>query len=239
MQKEAWEKEYRNPKMITGKDDPQACVLDFLRWLRKKKGVKIENLKFLDLGCGTGRNTNYLADLDQGNQAVGIDISETALKIAEERALKIFNKAPTESIKGKKVEYIRQSMAGSYPFPDKTFDIAIDITSSNSLSQEERGLYIKESHRVLKDNGYFFLRALCKDGDQNAKNLLKISPGKEKDTYFMKELGLFERVFTKEDLISTYSPFFDILEIEKETHYPKVEGRIYKRNFWIVYMIKK
>jgi SAM-dependent methyltransferase len=219
------------------KEEPQACVLNFLRWLRKKQKVPLEKLSFLDLGCGTGRNANYLADLDGTNTAVGIDFSETAITLARERAQKLFGKENQDATT--RAKYFKQSIAEKYPLADGSVDIAIDITSSNSLSGKERQFYVTETSRVLKPGGYFLVRALCKDGDQNAKNLLKLSHGPEKDTYFMSQLGLYERVFTKEDFIATYSPSFKILKLEKETHYPRVEGRLYKRNFWIAYLGKK
>lgn len=225
MQEHIWEKEYKNPKLVTKEADPQSAVLSFLKFLKKKEKMDIQGLSVLDLGCGTGRNSNYIAHL--GNSVVGMDISETALSLAKERAheLHLTN-----------VSYIKQNIGTAYSFNDDTFDIALDVTSSNSLNEAEREIYLKETHRILKSGGYLFVRALCKDGDQNAKTLLKTHPGKEKDTYIMPEFGLTERVFSKEDFISTYSPLFTILELEKITHYSKFKGRIYKRNYWIAYL---
>ncbi len=93
-------------------------------------------------------------------------------------------------------------------------------------------------NRVLKKDGYIFVRALCKDGDDNAKRLLKDSPGKEYDTYIIKEIGLTERVFTKDDLIKTYNKYFRILSLEKKTSYSTFNNRIYKRNYWLIYLTK-
>ena len=82
------------------------------------------------------------------------------------------------------------------------------------------------------------VRTLCKDGDANAKNLLKLSPGPEKDTYVMKELGITERVWSKEDFTKDYSRIFTIISLEKTTHYAQLNGRSYKRNYWVAYMRK-
>jgi len=232
MQEHIWENEYRNPKLVTKHDEPQQAVKDFFKFLKKqakKAGARqvdgeIQPLTVLDLGCGTGRNSNYLAD--QGHTVTGIEISETALKLAKERAEE----------KSLTVTYIKGSIGTPFPFADNSFDVAIDVTSSNSLSEKERAVYLKETSRVLKPGGWLFVRALCKDGDQNAKNLIKTNPGPEKDTYIMPEFGLTERVFSKEDFTSTYSPFFEIIELEKITHYSKFNSRIYKRNYWIGYL---
>src|SRR5690348_2790166 len=90
----AWEREYRNPKLVTKNDGPQSDTLRFLKFLKKEEKYQVENKNILDLGCGTGRNSNYLAD--NGNNVTGIEISKTAIEIAKTRALDL----------GVKVNYI-------------------------------------------------------------------------------------------------------------------------------------
>ena len=124
-------------------------------------------------------------------------------------------------------------------FENNSFDLIIDVTSSNSLNENERQIYVQEAHRVLKSGGNFFVKTLCKDGDHNAKNLIKLSPGPEVDTYIMPEIGLTERVWSKEDFVSYYSRYFIIEKLEKKTNYSRFNGRSYKRNFWLAYMSKK
>ncbi len=228
MQEKVWENEYKKPKLVTMGNEPQVAVKDFLRWLRREQNTPLENLRVVDLGCGNGKNANYIAGLDPTNTAVGIDISETALAHARMYA-------PST----KNATFIKQSIGAPLPFPDTSFSVALDVTSSNSLNEAERATYLKETHRILTPGGFFFVRALSKDGDMNAKTLLKTNPGPEKDTYIMPEFGLVERVFSKEDFIATYSPFFEIIDLKKETHYTKFAGRLYKRNFWIAYLQKK
>jgi SAM-dependent methyltransferase len=232
MQEHIWEKEYRDPKLVTKHDEPQQAVKDFFKFLKKwHKKAKVtlpEVLKVLDLGSGTGRNSNYFAEL--GHEVVGIEIAPTALKIAEVRA---------SELGLKNVKYIKGSIGEAFALDADSFDVALDVTSSNSLNEKEREVYVKETARVLEPGGFLFVRALCKDGDANAKNLIKSNPGPEKDTYVMPEFGLTERVFSKEHFVAIYSPFFEIIELEKLSHYSKFDGRIYKRNYWIAYLQKK
>ncbi len=228
MNDHVWEKEYRNPKLISLAIEPIQSVKDWVRFLRREKGVEFSGLKILDLGCGNGKNSLYIAEQGEGNEVFGIDISKTAIEYA--------NKLAAE--KNVSATFKQGSIGVALPQSDNIYDIALDVTSSNSLSEKEREMYLKETARVLKPGGHFFLRTLCKDGDAHAKTLIKTHPGKEKDTYTMPDLGLTERVFTKEDVIATYSPFFTILNIEKETHYTKFNNRSYKRNFWVVCMEK-
>jgi len=221
-----WEREYNNPKLVTKNECPQADTLRFLKFLKKEEKYKIEDRTILDLGCGTGRNANYLAE--RGNNVIGIEISKTALNLAKERAKEI----------GVSVDYRIGDIGEKYDIEDNSIDIVLDITSSNSLDEKGRDIYLNEVNRVIKKNGYFFVRALCKDGNKNVKNLLKQNPGREYDTYIIKEIGLTERVFSKDDFIRMYSKYFKIINLEKKTNYTTFNNRIYKRDYWIAYMSK-
>lgn len=219
MQEHIWEKEYRDPKLVSLSMEPIKSLKDFVRFLRKREGLELSNLNILDLGCGNAKNSFYISEQGFHNKITGIDISETALKYARELV--------------PQGNFIRGNIGEALPFADNSFDIILDITSSNSLSEKERGVYLKEIQRILKPNSYFFLRALCKDGDKNAQNLILTNPGGEKDTYIMPSIGLTERVFSREDLIENYSHLGELKYLDKETHYTKFNGKSYKRNFWV------
>jgi len=221
-----WDKEYRNPKLVTGGEDPQGDTLRFLKFLKKDQKFRVEDKVVLDLGCGTGRNSNYLAD--NGNKVIGIEISKTALNLAKTRAKDL----------GVEVDYRLGDIGEKYNIEDNSVDIILDVTSSNSLNEKGRDIYLEEMNRVIKSGGYIFVRALCKDGNKNVKNLLRMSPGQEYDTYIMKEIGLTERVFSREDFIKMYSKYFKILNLEKKTGYATFNDRIYKRDYWLAYLQK-
>ncbi len=218
-----WEKEYRNPRFMSRDLKAQKFIQRFYKFL-KKEGVEVEGSKILDLGSGTARNANYFARL--GAKVVAIELSETALAIGKKQAEK-------ENLS---VEYIQGSIGEKYNFSDNYFDVVIDATASNSLNEAEREIYLEEVKRVLKPAGIFFVRALCLDGDKNAKKLLKLNPGKEKDTYVMPGVELVERVFSEEDFREIYGSNFEILELEKISGYTSFAGQSYKRNFFISYL---
>ena len=234
-----WDREYKNPLFVTKNDGPQMDTKRFLKFLKKEEKYKVEDRTILDLGSGTGRNANYLAEL--GNEVIGIEISKTALEIARARLRE----------RGLLVDYRLGDIGEQYEIEDNSIDIVLDVTSSNSLDEKGREIYLKEVHRVLKGGGlvrhnvrstlgggYLFVRALAKDGNKNVKNLLKQSPGSEYDTYIIKEIGLTERVFSRGDFIKMYSKYFKILHLEKKTNYATFNNRIYKRDYWIAYMTK-
>lgn len=221
-----WEKEYRNPLLVTKNEGPQADTLRFFKFLKKEEKYKLEDRVILDLGCGTGRNANYLAE--KGNSLIGIEISKTAINLAKERAREL----------GVEVDYRLGDIGEPYNIDDNSVDVVLDVTSSNSLNEEGREIYLNEVNRILKNGGYFFVRALAKDGNKNVKNLLKTSHGREYDTYLIKEIGLTERVFSRDDFVKMYSKFFKILNLEKKTSYTTFNNRIYKRDYWLAYISK-
>ena len=225
-QRETWEREYRHPRLISDGEEPIKDLKKFLRFLKKDEKVDTDHLRILDLGSGNGKNAIYLASL--GQSVVGLEISSTAVAIARERAQE----------KHVAIDWRRMSMADPYPFPDASFDVALDIISSNSLSERERTTYLTEVQRVLKPGGWLFVKALCKDGDVNAKALLRDHPGTEHDTYFFKDLGLTERVFTAAEFTAMYEQFFRVLRIIKKTTYVPFHGQKYKRRFMVAYLRK-
>ncbi len=225
----AWEKEYQKPLLVTKKEGPQNFIVQFLKYLKKEKHLPMSDLRVLDLGCGTGRNSNYLAE--RGNFVFGLDLAANALKLASERAEKAGLSEQTK--------YLRQSIGAKLPFEDNSFDLILDITASNSIKSSEREVYLKESSRVLKPGGFMILRTLCKDGDQNAKKLLETNPGGELDTYFLKDLGIIERVFSEVDLKNLYGRYFYFDKLVKDVGYPQIKGITYKRKYWLAIMMKK
>lgn len=228
-QEKLWESEYARPTFLTTENKPQADTVRFVRSL-KKSGALFDQSRVLDLGSGAGRNAFYLAEL--GARVVGFEISDTALSIARRNL----------SDNNLNIEYLKQSIGEKFPLPDSSVDIALDVTSSNSLLSAEREVCLSETHRVLRSGGYLFVKALCKDGDRNAAHLLKNFPGPEPDTYVLPKTGITERVFSKKDFEEIYQKFFTILHLEKKTSYTRMASpsgpRLFKRNFWIAYMRK-
>lgn len=220
---DAWEKEYRQPKFVSNSNEPQLDFKHFVKWLRKSQSVELEGLRVLDLGCGTGKNSIFLAE--RGSVVTGIDISHTALQLAKERSQSA----------GVDVSWIQGSMAEVWPFPSESFDLILDVMSSNSLSNEERHTYMEECRRALKPEGLMFVKALCKEGDKNAANLLAKSPGEENDTYVLPKTGITECVFSKDDIEQIYSNFA-ILKLERKSSYTIFSGKPFKRYFWILYL---
>lgn len=222
----AWEQEYQKPQFLALGTEPLSVVKDFFKWVRRTQKMDVENATVLDLGCGNGKNVKYLVE-GYCKKGIGYDISPTAINQAKQMCA------------GLPIIFEVRSIGETYPIVKESIDIIIDATSSNSLSEKERVVYLKETSDALKKEGYLFVRALCKEGDTNAKQLLKDFPGTEKDTYILPEVGVTERVFSKEDFQDTYAPYFEILFMEKTSGYQKWGNQSYKRNYWIAYLKKR
>jgi ubiquinone/menaquinone biosynthesis C-methylase UbiE len=236
-QAQVWDNEYRNKNFMSG-TKPQKSVVKFAKSIKKarkvaNKSADFTGLKVLDLGCGEGKNMQYFTE--RGAEVWGIDISPVGVAQAR-RSL-------AEAGLMSQVELVVGSIGEVLPYAADFFDIVLDVTSSNALDTPERMTYLQEVHRVLKPGGKLFVRTLCKDGDANAKTLLKEHPSHERDTYTLPVSGLTERVFTRDDLLMLYTQYFKLIDLEKEEHYTTMQDatgspRKYKRHFWILRMEK-
>ncbi len=231
-QEDVWDNEYKRKQMLSPSTLPQADVVRFMRWLKKEKKkagtpIDVDTFTVLDLGSGTGRNALYMAQM--GATVIGYEVAETALAMARKQARHA--ELP--------ITYEKHDIGKPYQLPTASVDLVLDVTSSNSLSEEGRRTYLAEVSRVLKPNGWLFVRALSLEGDAHAKRLVKDFPGASADTYVHPDLGVVEKVFSRESFIATYAPYFTVAKLERVSHYPNVAGRRYKREYWIAYLTKE
>lgn len=105
---------------------------------------KILNETALDIGCGTGIQSQRLANL--GYKVTGIDISESLIKIAVEK----FRKS---NLKGHK--FLIHN-AETLLFPDNSFDV-VNCCGPTLPFIENWESTLKEISRCLKPNGLFLL----------------------------------------------------------------------------------
>ncbi len=230
-QQDAWDAEYKDQQLLSPSHVPQADVMRFVKWLKKEykrhdSRLDFDGLRVLDLGSGTGRNSVYFAE--QGAEVIGYEFAPRAILAA--RAHARHRELP--------ITYTLQDIGETYPLQHVSVSIALDVTSSNSLSDEGREVYLKETARVLAHGGYLLVRALSLEGDAHAKELVKRFPGPDPDTYVHPDLGITEKVFTRESFLATYDPYFNIISLDRVQHYATVAGRTYKRSYWIAYLQK-
>jgi ubiquinone/menaquinone biosynthesis C-methylase UbiE len=98
----------------------------------------------LEIGCGTGKNTEWF--LQKGEQITAVDLSEEMLSKAKEK------------IQSKNVEFIRYDINNDWNFAGKTFDL---VSFSLVLEHIENLDHIfKEVYKKLKDGGYVYIGEL-------------------------------------------------------------------------------
>jgi SAM-dependent methyltransferase len=112
---------------------------------RRLKGVRA-----LDIGCGFGRWTRWLAQ--RGADAVGVDPTEGMLEAA-----RLASPDP--------IEFLEMS-ATALDFPDGHFDLVTCITVIQHLEPDEQEAAITELARVLRPGAYAVVLDLIDLGDR-------------------------------------------------------------------------
>jgi len=103
--------------------------------------LQIRNKKILDVGVGTGRNSEML--LSEGGIVEGIDLSEGMMAKAKEK------------LNGKKINFTVADAGENIPFKDANFDVVICMRVLKYIPSW--GRTIEEISRVLTKNGIFIL----------------------------------------------------------------------------------
>jgi SAM-dependent methyltransferase len=109
----------------------------------------------LDIGCGAGTETIYLAI--HGYRAIGVDFSPEAIKVARQRA----QEADVT------VDW-RVGDALDLPIEDGAIDFAFDRGCFHHVPEEDRPRYAEQVARVLRPGGRLFLRGFDPAGDPDS-----------------------------------------------------------------------
>jgi ubiquinone/menaquinone biosynthesis C-methylase UbiE len=110
---------------------------------RYEEAVKLfpsNNLKILDLACGSGFGTNYLARL--GNTVTGGDISEETIRACKKKYLD--NNITFEKVDGTRL-----------PYQSNYFDVVISFETIEHTTQYQ--IMLDEFKRVVKKEGLIIL----------------------------------------------------------------------------------
>jgi cyclopropane fatty-acyl-phospholipid synthase-like methyltransferase len=148
----------------------------------------------LDVGCGTGENLLYLAAL--GHNAVGIDLSPTAIHKARKKA---------ES-RGQKARFVVGD-ALSLEELRANFDSVIDCGLFHTFSDEMRLAFARSLHSVLNAQGRYFMLCFSELEPDDWGGPRRVSQKEIRDT------------FHKGWRINY------IREARFETNWPQIEGR--------------
>jgi ubiquinone/menaquinone biosynthesis C-methylase UbiE len=117
---------------------PRPILVEFV-----EKGL-IKRGKVLDLCCGAGTNTVYLAE--KGFEVTAIDISRKAIAYAKDKA----------GHANVKIDFMIQSFV-DLSFKDEKFDFVFDMGCFHHVEIVDRPKFITGVHRVLKKAGNYLL----------------------------------------------------------------------------------
>lgn len=147
--------------------------------------------KIIELGCGTGNYVLYFSR--NGFDAIGVDISENAIRIARESA----------SRDGLKCAFVVTDVLGDLSELGDKFDFAYDWELLHHIFPEDREKYIENVWSLLKPRGRYLSVCFSERSDQFR------GVGKYRKTplgtilYFSNEneiKSLFEKRFNIEEL---------------------------------------
>lgn len=183
----------------------------------KKHNIK----KVLDLGCGSGRHTVYLAR--KNFRVYGIDIAEEGIKIAK------------EWLKREKLQANLKvgSIYKKLPYKDNFFDAIISSNTIHHAKIKDIRKAVKEIERVLRPNGLIFITVRKRKFKKFWPKFTIIEKyGKQKTRYKVighrtyiplegGEKGLIHYLFNKELIRKEFKNFkiYDIWVDSKRRHY--------------------
>jgi SAM-dependent methyltransferase len=105
----------------------------------------------LDAGCGTGENTLYIASL--GLPVLGVDVAETALAMAREKALD----------RGIEAEF---AMADAFHLEllDRRFETVLDCGLFHTFNSDEQPVYVASLASVIEPDGTLYIVCFSDEG---------------------------------------------------------------------------
>jgi len=156
------------------------------------KSGKLKPCKTIDLGCGAGNYGIFLASI--GFDVTGVDISQTAIKLARENAEK----------KGVNSKFIVADVLGNLDEIKGTFDFAYDWELLHHIFPEERKKYVENVHRILNPRGKYL--SVC----FNEKDPQFGGSGKYVET----RIGTILYLSSVEELRDLFKPYFSIEELK-------------------------
>ncbi|MES2225815.1 MAG: class I SAM-dependent methyltransferase [Patescibacteria group bacterium] len=221
-QQQIWDKEHQKPRVLQQMDSAEASsgVMKFYEFLVNNQ---IRSGKGVELGCGKGRNSIWLAQ--QGYEMWGFDFSPVAIEEAKHRSTTVSDRA----------HFLVQDATEAWNFDDASFDFGIDCFATTDIESEEgRKKAVKEMYRVLRPGAYL-LAYLLSPEDGFHKEMLEKRPASERNA-FHHETGKFEKVFDDQDIQKTFEDSgFTIIKHERIAKTPVFYGKSYpSSHHWLV-----
>jgi 2-polyprenyl-3-methyl-5-hydroxy-6-metoxy-1,4-benzoquinol methylase len=166
-EKRDWEEIYSRHNLAEipwHSDKPDQELIDLIENKRIKPNF------VLDIGCGAGTDSIYLASKEC--KVTAIDVSHEAIKIARERAEKA----------GVEINFI----AGNFldvEFDNERFDFINDRGFLHHIDPRNRERVAIKIDNILKSNGYYYLRCWSDKEEESERGPYRISKDEIKNTF--------------------------------------------------------
>lgn len=191
-----WERRYReHPSASFGwyLDHPPDQLVDLVerRLSLSDRGAA------LDLGCGPGVASNYLAGFF--GSVVGVDISLSAVRQARDR-VRIGGATPTFVV----------AAAPILPFGDETFSLEFDRGCLQCLPRRQWKAYFAEAARLLRPGGT--LQLFVSSPTRRFPPMLSRKGIRARLRWYVRRRGI--RIFSHDELRALSAPHLDCLAME-------------------------
>ena len=222
-QQQIWSDEHSKVRDLPAMASPSPArgVVEFCEYVRDQ--LPGGNLRAIDIGCGKGRNTLYLARL--GFETHAIDYIELATTTLQDRA-------GIEGLLDKITVHV-QPIDVTWPFENDFFDIAIDNFSSIDVETEKgRMVYRDEMFRTLKPGGFAFV-AVVAAYDEVESEIMQTTPGSEKHSTVWPNSGKFQKNYDQTEIAEFYRNFELVNLKEVRTSAVKLNRNYTATDLWV------
>ncbi len=219
-QQKIWEQEHSHPHLFPhlAKDEVSGGVERFYSWLKEHKTNDAQQTG-LEIGCGKGRNSIWLAD--QNIQMTGFDFSESAILEAKKRIFDTNTGNP---------HFIVHDAIDVWPFDDNHFDFILDCFALIDIDVNLEEVFA-EIQRVLKPGGYFCMYT----NSEKTQMYQMLAQNNDDTTYHYPDNNKFERIFTRETL-KHFNSHFEEMVYETYDRSAEYSGELYIWNhMWVIY----
>lgn len=215
---EHWRGEYTQKGIPSSfREEPSGSVVEFARFL-EEHGVRSGSA--IDLGCGRGRNSVFLAE--RGFDVSSIDFVPDMIEALRQQseALGLTNR----------IHAYCQSVTEPWPFPSQMFDVAIDaFCYKHQVVAAEKAVYRRELARVMKA-GSFYLLTLAGVDDGYYGPLLESSPAPSERMIIDPAIDIPSILYTKEDVVREFADAFDLVHYTHKLRDGIMHGKTYQRS---------
>lgn len=142
---------------VLSKDDEYWNTPDFMIHYLHNRWKKNNFETFLDIGCGLGRHSIYMAE--NGFNVYGIDYSNYVIDIVKEKAY----------MKGLDIKLTVGDIS-TLPYENESIDCMVAIEVLSNSDKIGISAILKEMHRVLKEGGETYFNIISKISDLGNNN---------------------------------------------------------------------